>query len=668
MGKNCEGGPYVTVLRHFVNARRTLLQLTAALIPSNMISAVSTHIPSVASYYVPQFNSSHTNAGGDYITNTTSNIPGYNESVSILNIGQANPVTTCRNIPSSVSYDNPYNAASFEAYQAYLNARIGFNTPMHHPNFSTSGLLTKSISANPVTTVVSNVGSQPITSLSSANTSGGATTPAPSSKITIENSCLAYIQSQLYRLNQAEVISQTSTHFGLDEIKGARESLFRSTGTRTYKYIGPNDPSTQSQKSNHCCAGILSKMNEVSKKGIILNCVASSEELFRLAKILVNAGSSGMSADNKDTIQDHERRIREIENDMKSLKTQSNLNKAAPQIPNPVIGENRLNFLKALGSPSAFSSPSKKRRTFEFGAKSTRPSSPLVSGNMGINSGPNNPSSPAWQTVKSKSRKRNKPEVDHIPKGLPPKAPQNALQLFLFRYQSDETPASVLKYFKDIGVTSAFHVRYCCHVDSASKNFVLRFRNEDEFPIILRGLPEFTGCRWYSPEAPSANEERPLGWFNSGGKIRGPHVEAILGDQQDSTMDTSVAIVSESDPSDNLPIVSSASSLMQQSNANSSTSQAPSTNAWTQNSLTPAEAPTVLTNPGTSDVNATTSTNPGTSDVNVTTSTNPTAASSPTNSGNPTLKGITPLVDSPHLKTDNVGYEKVIRDSDKDSK
>ena len=111
--------------------------------------------------------------------------------------------------------------------------------------------------------------------------------------------------------------------------------------------------------------------------------------------------------------------------------------------------------------------------------------------------------------------------------------------MFLFRYHEDETPSSVLKYFQEVGVSSAYHARYCCHEDSRSKNFVLRFRKKEDFPNIIKGLPDYTGCRWYTPDPPSGDEGRPQGWFNFGGRIKGPDVESILGDDQ--TMDTSSA-------------------------------------------------------------------------------------------------------------------------------
>ena len=350
----------------------------------------------------------------------------------------------------------------------------------------------------------------------------------------IENPVLTYIRSQLFRLSQAEVISLTSANFGFDELKVAREALFRKSGTKTYKYVGPNDPATQVEKSNHCCAGIISKLQDLQKKGISVNCVCSAKDLLRVSTILCQSGVSGVDSPNKvdkEILDEHARRISSVEFEIRYLKSlPHNINPAAVPTPRYIPADNnRLDYLKALGNPTALSSPSKRRKT------APRPSSPLVRSTSRGAASPAVLSSPAWQTVKP--RKRNKPELEHVPKGLPPRENSNSLQVFLFRYHEDETPSSVLKYFQDVGVSSAYHARYCCHEDSRSKNFVIRFRKKEEFPNIIKGLPDYTGCRWYTPDPPSGQEGRPQGWFNFGGRIKGPDIEAILGDDQ--SMDTS---------------------------------------------------------------------------------------------------------------------------------
>ena len=125
----------------------------------------------------------------------------------------------------------------------------------------------------------------------------------------------------------------------------------------------------------------------------------------------------------KDTIDEHARRIRLIESDIRYLKSlPHNVNPAAVPTPRYIPADNRLDFLKALGKPTALSSPSKRRKT------TPRPSSPLVRGNSGGATSPAVPSSPAWQTVKA--HKRNKPELDHIPKARPPRENSNSLQVF----------------------------------------------------------------------------------------------------------------------------------------------------------------------------------------------------------------------------------------------
>ena len=92
---------------------------------------------------------------------------------------------------------------------------------------------------------------------------------------------------------------------------------------------------------------------------------------------------------------------------------------------------------------------------------------------------------------------------------------------FLFNYNEDADPSSVLKYFQDEGI-SAKHARYRCHPDSQVKHFVMKFRDRDDFDKIVLALPDFTGCRWYDPVNRPDREKRPKGFFNNGQRITGP--------------------------------------------------------------------------------------------------------------------------------------------------
>ena len=81
--------------------------------------------------------------------------------------------------------------------------------------------------------------------------------------INIVNGTLCFINSQLQRLDQDSVIKSISKNFSLEEIKAARELLFKSTGTKAYNYRPPNEPCTLSDKSSHCVASIIHKIKDL---------------------------------------------------------------------------------------------------------------------------------------------------------------------------------------------------------------------------------------------------------------------------------------------------------------------------------------------------------------------------------------------------------------------
>ena len=598
------------------------------------------------------------------------------------------------NSQQSFQYNNevfkfPHNQQmNFESFQSIMNGR---NVNQGYPIPSVSSAVNL---YPPLTTggqcVVSSGISQSSSNKSMAstiNTSSTATVSTniqvsstdPKGEIMIENPVLAFIRSQMLRLTQADVLSSVSVNFSLEELKTARETLFRKTGTKIYKYSGPNDPATQAEKSSHCCAGIISKLQDLQKKGISVNCLCSAKDLFRISTILCKSSVNMVASSNKvdkDTIDEHARRIGLIESDIRYLKSlPHNVNPAAVPAPRYIPADNRLDFLKALGKPTALSSPSKRRKT------TPRPSSPLVRGNSGGATSPAVPSSPAWQTVKA--RKRNKPELDHIPKARPPRESSNSLQVFLFRYHEEETPSSVLKYFQEIGVSSAFHARYCCHEDSRSKNFVLRFRNKEDFPKIIKGLPEHTGCRWYTPDPPTIDEGRPQGYFNFAGRIKGPDIESILGD--DSVMDTSSMDLSASQHND--PSTATTTHIVNSSQTAitsvTSSQQGPvsSSTLQTSNSVHPSSSavdpgpgvtmndPVPISEAGKTILNGiSVLKSPQMNKSAAVTMSNPVPSSSPLTASGNNLPSLNSVLDSPHLQTDKVSYQKFVHDSDVDNK
>ena len=194
----------------------------------------------------------------------------YQFPAHILNAQNTQVYTT--NSQQSYPYSNdvfkfPHHQPSFESYQSIMNSDYPpVNSAVNLyplPPLTTGGKSVMS-SVPSQSTVGKSVVSTNTTA--SVSTNNQVSNQESKTELFIENPVLTYIRSQMFRLSQAEVISLTSANFGFDELKVAREALFRKSGTRTYKYVGPNDPATQVEKSNHCCAGIISKLQDLQKR------------------------------------------------------------------------------------------------------------------------------------------------------------------------------------------------------------------------------------------------------------------------------------------------------------------------------------------------------------------------------------------------------------------
>ena len=417
---------------------------------------------------------------------------------------------------------------------------------------------------------------------------------------------------------------------GLDEIKAARECLFKSTGTKVYKYYGPNDPSTQNDKAKHCVASIIGKTQELDKSDQTINYVNSSVDLFRLVAMFSNSGFSGRSTGNTISSNIDEKRIIRLENDMKYLKSlPHNQNPAAIPTPRYISsGSNRDTLLKSLSNPTASSpsldSPNKRRRTGEFIPNKERSSSRAGDAR--------------WSTAEYRKNGK-RPNSQHVPKGKPPNNQHTGVyEVFLFRYSSDETPETVLKYFKDEGVSSAFDVRYRCSELSETKHFVMKIRNREDFPKIVLALPEFTGCRWYIPGSPPNREDRPKGYFNNGWRIVGPDMDAIRRSQVVSeAMDTGLS--GDAQPlGDGRPTSATSTPQLLNQQRTLTSPVASATNTATVTTVTPATNTATVT-----------TITPATITATVTS----TAAS------NSILNQIKPL-NSPHMQAARVNYEVVV--------
>ena len=311
-------------------------------------------------------------------------------------------------------------------------------------------------------------------------------------KVTLENACLAFTRSEMMRNDQSTVIDTVSKNFSLEEIKASRELLYRNTGTRSYKYVGPHDPATTSQKSAHCVTSIVNKLKELDlqNKKYQLKFLCSAEDLFRLLNF---------SSANSGNIAEH--RMSMLENEMRDIKSKlNNANLPAPHVPSqikgnqsmwPSLGEpaSRINLLKHMSSASnaSVSSPNKRRRVDETSDNNVRTPKPVL-------------------------------------KGRPPRSGLRGAEshsIFLFNFDEEATEKDVWDYFHEQKV-SVINVRFRCHPESAVKRFIMRIKNKEDFDKVVLSLPEFTGCRWYDPENRPNPNDRPKGYFNNGMLITGP--------------------------------------------------------------------------------------------------------------------------------------------------
>ena len=615
-----------------------------------------------AQYFVPGFSetvnssshfqyvqpSSFTNQHHEgYITTTTStNIPGLSESVSIFTFGD-------NNLPITV---NPTSVIS--------------SVPTLCPDLRSQCTSVYSSTGRPITTSVS----QPAAPLNE--------------NIVIENSCLSFIRSQMFRVSKDDVITSTSVNFGLQEIKDAREALYRKTGTKVYKYVGPKDPSTQDQRSKFCVSSIIQKIEDLNKNKVVVRFLSTSEDLYRLSKMIaVQSGGSTPDCFSKENLEDISRKITLLRNDVNYLKNLPH-NKSSAEIPAPrfIPPSNRQNLLKefpSLQSPAR----SKVQGINSVDSPNKRQKSSLSVNPVKSTGQSRTPGSPAWNTVQ---KKRNRPDLDHVPKGKPPRPRDStAYELFLFRYDIEESPRSILKYYKDVGASSAFHVRNCGGQPNQTKSFVIKFKDLKDFKTIVRNLPEYTGARPYTPEPPSEMEDRPQAYFNSGGIIRGPNIEAIFSDDDEdgpSMMDatdipspsnastessntvsvTSSSLVMSAASTDFSRIVSSAmvSSITSAPNSGAISDTQSSTSIATSVSRQSSIPSTSVNISGSkASVSIQSGSSMPTSSLNqdsapTTSVTTTSSAPSPVRTVLDSIKAL----DSPHLRTSSIGYESVVHE------
>ena len=324
------------------------------------------------------------------------------------------------------------------------------------------------------------------------NSESSASTPMQ--QITIENACLAYIRSELLRVDQHSVITNVGKNFGMDEIKAARESLFRNTGTSKYSYKGLCDPSPDGDRIHHCVSGIIGKMQELGNRvsKVHVKYVCSAEDLFRLFKFV----------NNKPVQSDIEERVAKLEREIKSSQ---NVPKSVWSSAGGSVPPNRANLHRVMRqSQETAQTPNKKRRFEE--------SSSIPGGEP-------------WNTVihkKNGQRPAKSSGLGQLGKPSSNSNKDDVPEVFLFNFNESATPELVKEHFKGRGL-NALNVRYRCHPESEIKRFVMKIRSADEFDLVVESLPDFTGCRWYNPMLRPDPSDRPKGYFNNGKYIVGPN-------------------------------------------------------------------------------------------------------------------------------------------------
>ena len=471
----------------------------------------------------------------------------------------------------------------------------------------------------------SNVSHPPNSGLNPQNVSAtGTKVKAKESQpvVTIENACLGFIRSQLLRLDHHEVMLSTVLKFGLEEIKLARESLFRHTGTKSYSYQGLKDPSSPHKRGMHCVGSIIAKFEELNKSGQQINIVVSASDLYRLVIMFQNCGPAVESHGKMDP--NLTEQLSKLQSDVKYLKSlPHNINPAA--MPTPRYSSSAVKNRKELIRSVNVNTPNKRRRIEESVSDNSVSTTPAKEGATNVP-----PPSP-WNTASYK-RNGRRPGSQPPLRGKPPPAQSTDHEVFLFRYNEQATKEDVLTYFKNEGV-SAYHIRYRCHESSETKCFVMKIRNRSDYVKVIMSLPEYTGCRWYVAGPPPQPEDKPASYFNTGKRISGPDMDRIIQHHRESLhagMDTDNAHQPDTSSVREFPPMSQPSDIAPPTPQPAVTTNSPLATAVS------ASPVTVTASHGTSGITTVTSTK-------VTTS----------------VAGITAL-NSPHLNTNNVKYDTVI--------
>ena len=322
------------------------------------------------------------------------------------------------------------------------------------------------------------------------NVAGVTPKSATSSPTIVVNACLAFIKSEKQRKDQPAIIEAVSKHFTLNEIKSAREALFRGAAVGRYSYRPPNNPSTAHQLSAHCVGSIISKLNELEheRDQPHIKIVCPAEELFNLMNVHMLMYNPVESCSIED-------RVNQLEREVKVLKFSANsINQWKPKPPvTPVNSrQNLISDIRNSNYPSTPGSASKRPRSMDLD-----PWAEVARKKNGVR--PQKRSKPSFW-----GKEGTVASTDLVGAEIN--------EVFLFNYRNIATEEVVKRHFEKHQI-NVLKVYQRSKEGSDVKSFVMKIVNKADFEKVVTVLPWQTGARWYERQQ-SDPAQRPSAYFN----------------------------------------------------------------------------------------------------------------------------------------------------------
>ena len=313
---------------------------------------------------------------------------------------------------------------------------------------------------------------------------------SPVSPTIVVNACLTFIYSEKQRKNQHSILESVSKNFTLNEIKSAREALFRGSGVTHYRYQPPHNPATAQQTAAHCVGSIISKLNELDFEfnQPPIKIVCPSEELFSLFNVYKLVYNPSESCPMED-------RVSALEKDMKMMKSTSSISNQLQPKAHSNTFNSRQNLINDVRNSNFPSTPSSTKRPRSADKKDS------------------------WEDVVYK-RNGERPQKRIKPSfwGKEDTATTNDLlgaeihDVFLFNYKNLATDDVVKKHFEKHGI-KVLKIYQRSREGSDVKSFVMRLANKADFDKVVAILPWQTGARWYERLVRDP-AQRPSAYFN----------------------------------------------------------------------------------------------------------------------------------------------------------